>query len=143
MLRWNTRSLMKVFIFMDKTTAAIEWFEYADRDLDSAIFLQQMKPLPLEIICFHCQQSAEKYLKGYIALNGGEIQRTHDLILLLKICIKYCSEFEQIREECLILTDHAVVVRYPSHSDIVIRDMEQALIAAAKIQKHVKVISNV
>jgi len=36
-------------------------------DLGTAEYLQNMSPLPLEIICYHCQQSAEKYLKGYLA----------------------------------------------------------------------------
>jgi HEPN domain-containing protein len=29
-----------------------------------------MHPTPVEVICYHCQQSAEKYLKGYIVLHG-------------------------------------------------------------------------
>ncbi|WP_282433370.1 HEPN domain-containing protein [Desulfosporosinus sp. FKA] len=41
----------------------------AETGLQSALFLLNMHPAPLEIICYHCQQSAEKYLKGYIALN--------------------------------------------------------------------------
>jgi len=35
-------------------------------DLNTAEYLKNMKPLPIEIICYHCQQSAEKYLKGYL-----------------------------------------------------------------------------
>ena len=54
---------------MNNRDIAQEWFMFATNDLKSAEFLLNMKPLPLEIICYHCQQSAEKYLKGYIALN--------------------------------------------------------------------------
>ena len=43
-----------------------EWFQFADIDLASAEHLQSMRPQPLEIICYHCQQSAEKNLKGYL-----------------------------------------------------------------------------
>jgi len=60
---------------MNNSEIAQEWFRYAAKDLQSAIYLQGMNPIPIEIVCYHCQQSAEKYLKGYIALNGGEIQR--------------------------------------------------------------------
>ncbi len=48
---------------MDKKEAAKEWFKIAESDLSSAAFLQKMRPTPVEIICYHCQQSAEKYLK--------------------------------------------------------------------------------
>ena len=41
----------------------LEWLEYSKRDFDSATFLKNMKPLPCEIICYLCQQSAEKALK--------------------------------------------------------------------------------
>jgi HEPN domain-containing protein len=49
---------------MDKADAALEWLTHAEDDLGSAEFLLNKKPLPIEIICFHSQQSAEKVLKG-------------------------------------------------------------------------------
>ncbi len=39
-----------------------EWLAYAKHDLDSANFLLSMKPMPIEIICFHCQQVVQKQL---------------------------------------------------------------------------------
>lgn len=47
---------------MDDNCIAKEWFEFAKRDLEAAKFLMDMYPKPLEIICYHCEQSAEKYL---------------------------------------------------------------------------------
>lgn len=41
-----------------------EWQRLADMDLKTVVYPKKMKPLPIEIICYHCQQSAEKYLKG-------------------------------------------------------------------------------
>ena len=39
----------------------------ADMDLASAIHLEaMMHPKPLEVICFHCQQAVEKFLKVYL-----------------------------------------------------------------------------
>ncbi len=40
-----------------------EWLDYAVKDLTSARSLLKMKPHLGEIICFHCQQAAEKALK--------------------------------------------------------------------------------
>lgn len=49
---------------MSETSWSNEWIEMARMDLHSAEFLLDMRPLPIEIVCFHCEQAAEKMLKG-------------------------------------------------------------------------------
>ena len=91
---------------MNRKELVKEWFFIADKDLGSAIFLKNMKPVPLEIICYHCQQCAEKYLKGFLAFKEEKIEKSHDLILLNKKCREYNIDFKEIEEECLRLTDY-------------------------------------
>ena len=122
---------------MDNKDIAREWFELAEADLSSARFLKKMRPIPLEIICYHCQQGTEKYLKGFLALNGQEITKTHDLILLNKHCARYDPDFKTIVEDCVILTDYGVNIRYPFHLDINEADMKLALKSAQKIKRFV------
>lgn len=122
---------------MDNKDVAKEWFKVAETDLASAEFLQRMKPVPVEIICYHCQQSAEKHLKGFLALKGEAIEKIHDLIRLNKICQKYADDFETIEEDCLMLTDYAVNVRYPFPMDINEDDMHLALKSARRIKDFV------
>jgi len=55
---------------MDNRTRAQEWQRLGEMDLSSAEHLLTMKPVPVEIICYLSQQSAEKYLKGYLVLHG-------------------------------------------------------------------------
>lgn len=93
---------------MNNKSIANEWFIFADNDLKSAKFLLHMNPLPLEIICYHCQQSAEKYLKGYISLNGGKLIKTHDLTLLNKVCIEYDIDFQEMEDDTIELEEHDV-----------------------------------
>ncbi len=112
---------------MDNKNIAKERINIAEADLSSAEFLQNMRSIPTEIICYHCQQSAEKYLKGFLALNSEEIKRTHDLVILNKECCKYDEDFETIEEECLMLTDYGVNIRYPFPMDINETDMEVAI----------------
>lgn len=85
---------------MNNNILAREWFNFAEADLQSALFLLNMRPAPLEIICYHCQQSAEKYLKGFIALNGGELLKTHDLIILYKKCCIYDPKLSNLLDDC-------------------------------------------
>ena len=42
-----------------------EWLKYANNDLEAANHLLTLHPLKLEIICYLCQQSAEKMLKAF------------------------------------------------------------------------------
>ena len=122
---------------MDNKDVAKEWFKVAETDLASAEFLQDMRPVPIEVICYHCQQTAEKHLKGFLALKGEAIEKIHDLVHLNKMCRKYAKDFETVEEECLMLTDYAVNVRCPFPMDINEADMHLALKSARNIRDFV------
>ncbi len=98
---------------MDKMTEVNEWLEIANQDLNSAIFLKKMEPVPFEIICFHCQQSAEKYLKAFLVFKNINFPKTHDLITILKLCIAINPKFIRIKTNCIRLSEYAVEIRYP------------------------------
>jgi len=110
-----------------------EWFRLASLDLDSARFLVNMRPVPVEIICYHCQQSAEKALKGFLFLHDHEIRKTHDLTLLWKDCVAIDERLSGVENECINLTDFSVNVRYPYTLEISESDMVQALRDAERI----------
>lgn len=122
---------------MDHNEIAREWFHYADTDLKAAKHLRTMIPTPIEIICYHCQQSSEKYLKGYLALNGGKIQKTHDLAILNKLCQNFHPEFAKVMGECINLTDFGIQTRYPFELDVNDEDVPLAIESAEKIKQFV------
>jgi len=63
-----------------------EWITKADQDFEFArINLEEEKQFFAQI-CFHFNQSAEKYLKAFIIANSLEFRKIHDLHLLLKQC---------------------------------------------------------
>ncbi|MDZ7724629.1 MAG: HEPN domain-containing protein [candidate division KSB1 bacterium] len=126
---------------MDNSQLAQEWFDIAKIDLSSANHLLTMHPRPIEIICYHCQQSAEKYLKGFLVLNNHEVLKTHDLVILNKLCSEYYVEFKIIEDECLRLTDYSVNVRYPYPFDLNDEDMNLALKDAKQVKDFVLRIS--
>ena len=123
---------------MNNKDIAGEWFIFANNDLNSAKFLLNMKPLPLEIICYHCQQSAEKYLKGQIALDVEALLRTHTFPLLPPLCRKYDERFKELEEDCIELVDYGVHVRYPFHIDLEEYDMKKALESAHNIENFIR-----
>jgi HEPN domain-containing protein len=74
----------------------MEWLQLADEDLYSAKLLNEANRKPYEIICYHCAQAAEKYLKGYLAFQDIIPKKTHDLIFLNNLCIEKDTEFKNI-----------------------------------------------
>ena len=64
-----------------------QWLDKGNEDLRSAEYLSTMHhPTPDETICFHCHQSSEKYLKGFLVLHDVEPPKTHNLKELMEMC---------------------------------------------------------
>jgi len=89
----------------------------------------------LEIICFHCQQSAEKYLKAFLVKNNEKIPKTHDLTILYLKCINIDTTLKGIKRQCANLTNYSVNIRYPYHIEINDSDAKKAIEDAKQIQK--------
>ncbi len=119
---------------MDRISIAKEWLEYALRDISAAEFLMKMTPVPTEIICYHCQQSAEKSLKAYLAYNSKVIPRVHDLTFLLEKCVAIDENLKDLHDAALDLSDYSVVVRYPFTIDLYIEDARKAINDAQKVK---------
>ena len=119
---------------MDNLTSAKEWQRFAEMDLMSAEYLLKMRPVPVEIICYHCQQSAEKYLKGYLVLHEMNPPKTHDLNQLQKLCANISDSFSDIADYCSDLTAYGVQPRYPMQLILEERDMQEAIISAKAIR---------
>jgi len=112
-----------------------EWFQFADTDLESAEYLQGKHPQPLEIICYHSQQSAEKNLKGYLIYKGiAEPPKTHDLTILNDMCQDIDKRFDEIERACDILTRYGVQPRYPREIGVTEKDTQKALEYARQIR---------
>jgi hypothetical protein len=67
-------------------------------------------------VCFHCQQCAEKYLKGLLEEKGLAIPKTHTLVLLLATLVTHHPELRAFRRGLIFLTPFAVETRYPGDS---------------------------
>ena len=93
---------------MSEASWSNEWLEMARMDLRSAEFLLDMRPLPIEIICFHCEQAAEKMLKGVLVASDTEPPRTHDLSTLCKLCAEADAEYDSLLDSCVELTPYGV-----------------------------------
>ena len=93
-----------------------EWVEFAEMDFITAKHLyEHMYPKPLEIICYHCQQAIEKFLKGVLISKGVTIKKTHDLGLLAEMLQEYTEMDEKYLEMCDDLTPYKETRRQIAH----------------------------
>jgi HEPN domain-containing protein len=123
---------------MGKTEILRQWLEKGKDDLRSAEYLSTMHyPTPDEIICYHCQQSAEKYLKAFLFFCDIEPDKTHDLKYLLEICKKQNTEFSVLSSNVYVLNKYGTLPRYPNELGINNEDMKNALVNAKTIQEFV------
>ena len=110
------------------TNTPDDWLFLAERDLTVAEYLaKNMRPIPTEIIAFHCQQAAEKYLKGVLAFLGKEPPYTHDLPELCKLIENYRPAFVSISSQCTIITNFSVQPRYDRGLSLSEEDMNIVL----------------
>ncbi|MFH1963298.1 MAG: HEPN domain-containing protein [bacterium] len=90
-----------------------EWIHKAKHDLGMAGLALENKPEYTDSICFHCQQTVEKYLKAYLVFLDIRFEKKHGLSYLLDLINekeKVSDEFYEMLEN---LEDYAVEIRYP------------------------------
>jgi len=115
-----------------------EWTKIAESDLAIAKHLfENLRPIPLEIICFHAQQSGEKMLKAFWVFKGLIPKKTHDLQVLLEKCIEFESGFSELLRASVNLTRYGVMPRYPTGYDLDEADAQIALKYADNIMEYV------
>jgi HEPN domain-containing protein len=93
-----------------------QWISKAMEDKLAIQHLTENSIIAPSVVCFHCQQMAEKYLKAYLIFHGKEIIKTHDIEFLLTECAEIDSEFSKI--DPMNLSDFGVSVRYPGEQYI-------------------------
>jgi HEPN domain-containing protein len=96
-----------------------QMFEIAQGDLATAkAAVELMRPKQFAISCFHCQQCAEKALKGYLHYKEIDPPRIHNLTELSQLCSDQDASFASLISICASLTPFGVASRYPSDQDI-------------------------
>jgi HEPN domain-containing protein len=123
---------------MDREEELKQWLKLPDDNLRTAKYIaENMHPVPSEIVCNLCQQSAEKYLKYFLFINNAELSKTHDLPILLEKCINISGDFIQLVKKCGFLTQYAVLPRYPNDLQITENDVMTAVKFADDIRAFV------
>ena len=66
---------------------------------------------------FHCQQVAEKSLKGFLTWHDQPFRRTHSLEELGEACLSIDASLKSVIDPVVPLTQYAWKFRYPGEDD--------------------------
>ena len=104
---------------MDEALAQLtrEWLTKALHDLQTARITAGAAGGPLDTAIYHCQQAAEKTVKGWLTANNVEFEKTHDIRRLIRQAVEVLPEFTRFTGAAEILTPYASVFRYPGLTD--------------------------
>lgn len=98
---------------MKNTELAEEWLNRALSNLDRALPGKVNESIYYEDLCFDCQQSVEKALKSLLIFNNIQFPYTHTISKLLEIIKEKVVDIPDFVIESVILSDYAVLTRYP------------------------------
>jgi len=102
-----------------------EWVEKAEADYKSAVALNRRRKDPLpDVVCSHCQQCVEKYLKVYLVAQGITPPPTHDLEDLLNLGTMQDAALAARLPLVQVLNPYGVLIRYPGMSATVAEAQE-------------------
>ncbi|MBP7792320.1 MAG: HEPN domain-containing protein [Candidatus Goldbacteria bacterium] len=93
-----------------------KWINKAEEDYIIAIRESRTEPVIYNAVCFHCQQSVEKYLKAYLQEMNIEFEKTHDIGFLYEKAKDKLNELSDCKEDFDELSLWAVEIRYPGIS---------------------------
>lgn len=112
------------------------WLRFANTDIGIAKhLLKTYHPKPLEIVCYHSQQAAEKAIKALIISRGaqGGMPKKHNLSFLLEQIKNLLDIPEEYYDFADTLTPYGVSARYPNELFLEVKDAEEAIMCAEKI----------
>jgi HEPN domain-containing protein len=107
------------------------WIAKAESDYRAAErLLEDADPLR-EPIAFHCQQAAEKYLKGFLTRHRVLHPKTHDIRMLLNLVARVEPGMAAALQDLDRLTPYGVETRYPSDFPAMLPGEERRVFALA------------
>lgn len=108
------------------------WIEKAEHDLTAATHnLDLLHEGLADIVCFHCQQCVEKYLKVILVLHEIPFPRTHDLRVLLELACRHAA-IDLVPEGVLPLNRYSIEGRYPGDWDPIPAEEASAAVEMAR-----------
>ncbi|OGZ53984.1 MAG: hypothetical protein A3H64_03900 [Candidatus Ryanbacteria bacterium RIFCSPLOWO2_02_FULL_45_11c] len=114
------------------------WFFRGEEDIVLIrLILKEGNSLP-NLACFHAQQAAEKYLKGFLAYHDLHARKVHSIKELLEDCEQVDNSFSQLQKDADFLSQFYTETRYADdYIEFSREDAEKAFEVATRIKDFV------
>jgi HEPN domain-containing protein len=89
------------------------WLAKADEDLRAIRLCLDAGPPVLGVAAYHCQQAAEKLIKGLLVLSAVPFRKTHDLDELSHLAVPAHPDAEPLLAHLRVRTYWGFAFRYP------------------------------
>jgi len=109
---------------------ARNWFEVASEDLRVTNACLRLTPPSLGNAAYHCQQAAEKVIKGLLVGSGVSFRKVHDLDELAGLASPLYPPLATDLDQCRRYSAWATDYRYPPEDEAVppaCQDIEEAV----------------
>ena len=114
------------------------WFSRGDEDLALVRLILGDEDKLSNLACFHAQQAAEKYFKGFLAHHDLHIRKVHSIEELQGDCERLDHTFMQLQEDAVFLSKFYTETRYADdYIEFSREDAEKAFDAAKHIKEFV------
>ena len=100
---------------MDEATLDLVrgWLIKAQHDLAAARKLAGGDDPYLDTAIYHCQQAAEKAIKGLLTFYGQRFEKVHNIQLLTAHALPFAAQLAEWLDAAELLTPYATLFRYP------------------------------
>ncbi len=105
-----------------------DWIDMANKDFSAANILYE-HDADYGVVCFHLQQTLEKYFKAYLIYKTGTIFEGHNLVKLCRKISVYDEKYNDYVKDCAFLNAFYIETRYPAEDPLVAsrNDVEESL----------------
>lgn len=133
-------SLREKYYMDDKFSIVKLWIRKSNEDLTIVKELLNLdhELFSYDLVCYHCQQAAEKYLKAYLIYLEIPFPFIHDLTQLLQLILEKDHKAEQLKECCFLLTPYSSQSRYPDNYDADFSEAKEAFRYANEITSYLR-----
>jgi len=122
----------------------LAWLRVAETDQRVAVVCLAVDPPVLDAAAFHCQQAAEKILKGFLVHASVDFGKTHDLERLGRIVTTHFPVVASLVAAVKDWSSWSIAYRYPDLADPepvpAADEMSQALQSVARLAEALRAL---
>ncbi|AEM72916.1 HEPN domain-containing protein [Caldicellulosiruptor acetigenus] len=116
-----------------------DWIQMGKKDFRAAQILYEHEG-DRGLVCFHCQQAVEKYLKAFLLAKTGIVHEGHNLLKLLKKALEFEPSLSEFAKDVSFVNMFYIEVRYPPDEPmyVSVEDTEECLQITQKIMRKIE-----